>query len=335
MSQSPEVLLRPLDPDSDTDVDAAFRITAADEIASVGSTDQTPEIVRATLGHPQALAKGHRLAYAGAEAVGLLVVELDAHGREVFLDAYAVGDGRSSVLRLLLSDGITTARQVAADDPGALARAGEVADPYVLSSDLWQVNLGCFAKDVEYGQVAADLGFRRIRRFWRMRRDLTGVTATEPAAPPGVSRRVVDGDADRRTMHALFQESFAQHFGSSHDHPFEEWIASVEAMPGVDPGRWWIASADGVDVGVCLLDDSRRELQCSYVRTLGVVPSARGRGIATWLLACADADAVRRGYPSIALTVDGENTTGATALYEKAGYAVDEVIDVWCLPLMS
>ena len=90
-----------------------------------------------------------------------------------------------------------------------------------------------------------------------------------------------------------------------------------------------VGAADDEPVGLCVLDDSRAEFGEGHVRTLGIVREARGRGIARWLLACAAAYAVRRGRTTNTLTVDGENTTGATELYTSVGYEVREVIDVW------
>ena len=149
-----------------------------------------------------------------------------------------------------------------------------------------------------------------------------------------MSRRSVAGEGDRRALHALFNASFAEHFGNTHEREFEAWIAGIEALPGADPERWWIATLDGEDVGLCILDDSKEEFGEGYVRTLGVVEDARGRGIGRWLLECAAADAVRRGRTGLALAVDGENTTGATALYESVGFETRQVIDVWCYPLV-
>jgi ribosomal protein S18 acetylase RimI-like enzyme len=90
---------------------------------------------------------------------------------------------------------------------------------------------------------------------------------------------------------------------------------------------------DGEPVGICVGDSSRAEFGATYVRTLGVIPSARGRGIARWLLRCAAADAARAGLRSVALAVDSENTTGATALYESVGMRAVQVIDVHRLEL--
>ena len=92
---------------------------------------------------------------------------------------------------------------------------------------------------------------------------------------------------------------------------------------------------DGAPAGMCILDDSKAAFGEGYVRTLGVLAHARGNGIGRWLLQCGAADAVRRGRSAIALAVDGANTTGATALYESAGYAIRQEIDVYCYPIVD
>ena len=66
---------------------------------------------------------------------------------------------------------------------------------------------------------------------------------------------------------------------------------------------------------------------------LGVTRAPRGRGIARWLLTCAAADALERGRTVLCLSVDGENTTGATALYDSMGFVQRSAFDVWCYPL--
>jgi ribosomal protein S18 acetylase RimI-like enzyme len=39
------------------------------------------------------------------------------------------------------------------------------------------------------------------------------------------------------------------------------------------------------------------------------------------------------GYPTAALTVDAENTTGALGLYERAGMSVRVATEAWVTPL--
>jgi len=327
------VTLRSLDVTSEADLDAAFAVASTCELESIGWTDETPESIRSTILGPHGLALGHRLAFDAGRPVGLLEVELDRHGREFFLDAYAVGPHRSAIESALLQDGRQTAIDIASAEP---APAGtSLTDPYQFSPDLWQVLAGGYVQDHAYTGILESLGFRPIRRFWRMLCDLTETPDVEPDPPAGVTRRVVAGEQDRRLLHELFESSFSEHFGSSPDEPFAEWIARVESSPGNDPSRWWIAELGGRPVGLCILDDSKAEFGEGYVRTLGVLKEARGRGIGRWLLQCGAVDAVRRGRSAIALAVDGENTTGATTLYESVGYAIRQEIDVYCYPLLD
>jgi mycothiol synthase len=324
------VSVGPLDVRDDGHLAAAFEVRRAYELAVVGTSELTADSVRATMTSPDAWLTEHRLACRGEEAVGVLIVEMDRRGREVFADAHALGPDASVVQRVLLEGVLAATSEVARQDPDTRVPR----NPFLLSPDVWQVVSGCYAEDAAYAVLMGEMGFEPIRRFWRMHLDAGSRSPVEPAAPAGVTRRVVDGERDRRTMHRLFTESFAEHFGSTHDHPYDEWMARVEALDGVDPSRWWIASLDGQDVGICLLDDSRIGSGDAYVRTLGVVDSARGRGIARWLLECAAADTVRRGHAGMSLAVDGENTTGATALYTSVGFTVQRTIDVFCHPIV-
>ncbi len=321
---------RTVDVDDPRDIDAALALVSSCELAGVGWTDATRESVASQLGGPLGWRDEHRFVLAEGTPVALLAAELDRPGREVFVDAFAVGSDAAALQRILLSHAIAATVQLADEDVPSTVPD----DAYALSADIWQVVAGSYAQDSAYRAVIEGLGFRPIRRFWRMLKDLTGAPLTVSRAPAGVVRRVVDGEADRRLLHALYEETFAEHFGMTHDEPFEEWIDRLEAAPGNDPAGWWIAELNGEPVGLCVVDDSRAEFGRGYVRTLGVVPAARGRGIARWLLECASSDAVARGRTAISLAVDGENTTGATALYESVGYATEHVIDVWCYPLL-
>lgn len=320
-----DLLVRPIDPGNPVDVDTAWRISRDCDLAVVGESEETlagtkafitaPDVIEAVLGERAGVAEA------------FMIVEVDRHAREVFADVFAIGDERAAWLRLLVQRAVAHAHARAAEDPGPPT----VADPFVVSPEVWQVLVAHQAEDATFAAVAGELGFRPARRFWRMHRAVTAADATIPEAPPGVGLRAAEGPDDERLVHALAQESFSEHFGFAPT-PFEEWMAQLRANAGVDPTRWWIALADGVAVGVCLLDDSRAEFGDSYVRTLGVVSAARGRGIARWLLGRAIADAASRGRTGIGLTVDGENTTGAVALYESVGFTARRVIDLAVRP---
>ena len=99
---------------------------------------------------------------------------------------------------------------------------------------------------------------------------------------------------------------------------------------GCDPTQWWIAEADGEPLGY--LVGERRDLadeQGGYVRQVGVLPQARGRGIARHLLHVAFAEHARRGWAWTQLGVDADNHTGATALYRSVGMAPVETVDAF------
>lgn len=320
------MLLRPLDPGDPEDVGLAFEVGRACDVAVIGTTEETVESTRARLSAPEVAA-----AFLGEQdgvAVAHLCVEVDPHGRDVFIDAYATGADAERWYPLMLDRGLALAAEHAAADPAPPVDA----DPFVVSADLWQASAAHYAGDAPYAHALRERGFRPVRRFWRMHRPVDAHETGEPQAPPGVARRTVRGEEDERLLHRMFGESFAEHFGFA-ERPSDEWLESLRAGAGVDPDRWWLAVADGEPVGLCIIDDSRAEFGDSYVRTIGVLPSARGRGIARWLLGCAVADAAARGRTGIGLSVDGENTTGATALYESVGFRARHVIDVLVRPL--
>jgi ribosomal protein S18 acetylase RimI-like enzyme len=214
--------------------------------------------------------------------------------------------------------------------PGSLSDA----DPFTLSPGIWQLTASTVEGEQPYSEVLDAAGFRVIRHFWHLRRPVSGADAQAPATPPGASVRVVDPAADRALLARLRNESFAEHFGW-HEMSVAEYWDVIESMPGRNPATRWIAELDGEPVGFVLLDDSRAERNRGWVRSIGVLREARGRGIARWLLRLANADALARGYDSIGLGVDSANVTGATALYESEGYVVDEAIDAWLLPLTA
>ena len=110
--------------------------------------------------------------------------------------------------------------------------------------------------------------------------------------------------------------------------PIDEALAPY--VDAIEEAQNWL---DGEPIGLCIQDDSRIERDAGHVRVLGVVPHARGRGIATWLLRSAFSQAAREGRAAMTLTVDSDNTTGATALYERAGMQPERVIILFRRPL--
>ena len=323
-----EWVMRPIDPQND--VAAVFALVRTHELEAMGWSDATLDEVEWMLTNPEAALDEHRLVEVAGEPVGALLVEVQPLGREVFLDPYAVGADHRPVLDALLEVGLAAASRLSEVNPATPTPSG---DPFVVSADRWQVLSGAFRQDEAHNAALAGAGFRAVRTFWRMAWDVSEVPRVYPAPPAGVTRRAATNEDDLRIIHALDLDTFSEHFGNTHEEPFDAWLASALARPGYSLERSWIAELDGVPVGFCIEDDSRAEFDEDHVGLLGVTKAVRGRGIARWLLGCAAVDALERGRPILCLSVDGENTTGATALYDSMGFVQRSVFDVYCYPL--
>jgi mycothiol synthase len=96
--------------------------------------------------------------------------------------------------------------------------------------------------------------------------------------------------------------------------------------PSYDPTLWLLARDAGVPVGALTAQVGTDR---SWVGEVGVLAPHRGRGIAAALLRRSFAAFARRGLRRVLLNVDAENTTGATALYERVGMRVVKRWDLW------
>ena len=180
-------------------------------------------------------------------------------------------------------------------------------------------------RDEAAAQLLRSRGYTPVRSFFTMCRALT--PGEDPGAePPGVAIRPFRDVEEDRILYELEEGSFADHWGYERA-SFESWN---EALKGEDwdPSLVWIAEVDGTPAGfnVSFLFE-----ECGFVGILGVIPEFRGRGIATALLHRAFAEFAHRGRREAKLGVDALNTTGAVALYEKAGMRVCRRYDMYDL----
>ena len=129
----------------------------------------------------------------------------------------------------------------------------------------------------------------------------------------------IEPDRDGHAVHAALEECFADHWDPV-SVPYDQWRRSHLEGDAFDP-RLWILATDGDEIaGVAAC---RRRYGRGFVDELGVRRAWRGRGLGLALLRLAFAEFWRRDERSIALSVDSENLTGATALYERAGMQVE------------
>ncbi|EXG79061.1 GNAT family N-acetyltransferase [Cryptosporangium arvum] len=170
-------------------------------------------------------------------------------------------------------------------------------------------------------------GWRNVRRHHVLTRRLTPGAGVPPQLPDGVRIRTAESPADQEVAYRLVQETFAGHFGFEST-GYADWRKRMDA----DHRDWslsWIASRDGVDVGV-LVGHNDREAT-GWVQNLGTVAAARGSGIATLLLRTAFSEFAQRGRRAIGLGVDTENVNNALRFYTGLGFELQFAADTWRL----
>ncbi|MFE7773897.1 GNAT family N-acetyltransferase [Streptomyces sp. NPDC057445] len=237
-------------------------------------------------------------------------VDAVAHGTErIDADLYAL-PGRSAATAALL----TTME----------GRAAELAAATGASRAVVHLGLSS-ATSVDTGLVRSR-GWRPVRRYNVLTREVDA-TLTAPGLPDGVTFRACRTEDERRLVHALMEEAFADHY----DHrarSYEEWRGRLEESTPIDWSLVWIAHVDGLgDAAAILARDDRANM--GWVRALGVRRAARGRGLGGLLLRQAFAEFARRGRTTVGLAVDTGNTTGALRLYERSGMSVYFAADTW------
>jgi mycothiol synthase len=219
-----------------------------------------------------------------------------AHER-LFLDPRASRDA-FRVYETLFDWGLARAHSVATD--GAVCRAAGNAE------------------DEAFAGEVKKRGFNLIRHFFRMEIDLAQAPG-EPAWPEGISVRTFR-QGEERAVYDAIMDAFADHWDFVPT-AFEDWEQFMVQSSTFDPMLWFIAE-DGGDIAGFSLCRSERRAGVGHVGVLGVRPRWRRRGLGLALLLHSFHELRARGRPKADLGVDGENTTGAVGLYERAGMKV-------------
>jgi GNAT superfamily N-acetyltransferase len=158
-------------------------------------------------------------------------------------------------------------------------------------------------------QLLEDRGYQTDRFFWRMVIDLHEPPAS-PEWPEGIQLR----------------PAFEDHWGyvpESFEVGFEHWSHWNFHGSAYDPGLWFIAW-DGDQIAGLARGRPRadHDPEMGWIRTLSVRRPWRRKGLALALLLHSFDGFWRRSTFKVGLGVDGQNPTGATRLYEKAGMKV-------------
>jgi mycothiol synthase len=141
----------------------------------------------------------------------------------------------------------------------------------------------------------------------------------------------------RRRGPAGAQAAFTRHHGSS-ERDAEAWGALFTGQRGFRPDLSRLAVEDGAVVGYVLAyvyeaDTAARGTRQVVLGQIGVLPPARGRGVAGALITEVLEAAARNDCESAGLGVDTENVTGALRLYEGLGFRPVRSRVSWTLDL--
>jgi mycothiol synthase len=183
------------------------------------------------------------------------------------------------------------------------------------------------ARDPELAQMLSARGYRVVRHAFRMRRELDD-SLEEASLPAGLELRPYRPEDEQRVYEA-HMDSFADHWEFARS-SLEDWRRWLVERPGADTTLWQLAYDEDELAGVALCRRySTEEPTFGWVDVLGVRPAWRRRGLGRALLLHSFREFERRGYEAVGLGVDGENTTGAVRLYERAGMRVSRRQDLY------
>lgn len=204
-------------------------------------------------------------------------------------------------------------------------------------------NVMCGVADTNPGlaALARSEGLEEIRFWFDMMRPLDSPDQPLPlvSTVEGVRIRPYDAacDEDVRQAH---NAAFVGHFGSTERDP-TEWhgfftgsrafrpeqsLLAVQDQPGAHIAGYLLAYVFEADVAA----KGRREI---YIGQIGTLPTFRGRGVGSALMAAGLATWAAAGHEEVYLGVDAANATGALGLYERAGFTVHKRSTSWGLRL--
>ncbi|MFE9624709.1 GNAT family N-acetyltransferase [Streptomyces sp. NPDC006527] len=293
-----------------TDAPAVTDLLNAVDLIEIGRPETDLHTVEADMKHPGTdLARDSWLAFDGDRLVAYGLLWDESGGERVDIDHYVLPDHQEAG-RLLLD----------AMEARALRKARENGAERAV------VHLHLNVRPTLDTDLIRTRGWSVVRRYHVLRRPLDPARDLAPALPEGVRVRSCAAEADRLRVHELYQSTFAEHFDFQ-PRGYEQWLHDVDAA-GLDWSLVWIVGTDELgDAGFLLARDDREAM--GWIRSIGVLADARGRGLAGLLLRHAFAAFAARGRDMVGLGVDTSNATGAPELYARNGMTVHYAVDTW------
>ena len=196
------------------------------------------------------------------------------------------------------------------------ARAAEIGAPRFRHA----INVG----DPAAAALVRSRGLTPVHHVWQMQADLDGTI--EPVQDPdGILLAPMDPSDGLRVVHAILTDAFADDWAEIPG-PLDRWLLEEAASPSYDPSLWVLAWDGSTPVGVAA---GGADGDAGAIDWFGVIRSHRGRGIGGSLLRRAFSFLAARGVTTVLVSVDAENETGATGVYERAGMRVVARWDLW------
>ncbi|MET7486441.1 GNAT family N-acetyltransferase [Streptomyces sp. NPDC005538] len=307
----PGLLVRPATPD---DADAVCALLNEIDLLEIGRPDTELAEIQADLKHPEVdLEHDSWLLFEGARLIGYGLLRDDSGGERIDIDHYIVPDRLPAALHLFdLMEARAAARAAANGASRAVVHLHLTLAP---TMDL---------------PALRGRGWRPVRRYNVMARQISPTADPLPSPPPGVTLRPCLTEPDRRGAHALLQEAMTEHFDFQY-RTYPQWLDDIDA-DRVDWSLIWIAHVDGLGDAAMLRSHNDRA-SMAWIGNLAVLRQARGRGLGSHLLRYGFAHYAALGRDRIGLGVDTDNTSNALALYERHGMTLDFGVDTWELTL--
>lgn len=242
--------------------------------------------------------------------IGLSDIEVDAtNGRAFGGGAVLPEYRRQGIGRMLVraSDG-RAAERLAAEAPGDKA-------PHIRR----------WGRDDSPGMKALmeSEGYHIARYFYTMHVDLKDASAPT-ALPEGIELRPFDPAQHTRAVYEADQEGFSDHWGFAPT-LYEDWRYEMVEGAFFDASLWYVAWDGDQIAGVCLTSRyESNQPDMGWVMHLAVRRPWRKRGLGLALLTHSFDVFKARGFKRAGLGVDADSTTGAVALYERAGMHVHQ-----------
>ncbi|MDX6280325.1 MAG: mycothiol synthase, partial [Kribbellaceae bacterium] len=191
------------------------------------------------------------------------------------------------------------------------------------------VEVGMFRADDALREVVAGQGFEFATSYQHMRIDHAGPLPL-PEPPTGTTIRTgAHDDQTRQAFHTMMSAAFAGQDSASLG-PFDVWRETHEKRGGFDWSQLTMVERDGRIIAGSDCNHAFVETDdCGYVGRLGVLPEARGLGLAKYLLRRAFSVDATEGLAGTLLHVDTSNPTPALGLYESVGMRTVEIADAW------